>query len=69
MAPQNTGIDVTCHFDCPGDNEAIQDLDMYMLAVYSYPDHFAGKPHLTFQRHLRNVIHAESRRAAGNLQS
>ncbi|HKN37446.1 MAG TPA: hypothetical protein VJX16_29740 [Terriglobales bacterium] len=58
-----------CHFDCPGDEDAIQDLDMYMLALYSYPDQFADDPHLSFQQHLQNVIDAENRRVAGNLQS
>ncbi|HYL14308.1 MAG TPA: hypothetical protein VEV41_14795 [Terriglobales bacterium] len=69
MATQTTRIDVKCHFDCPGDEEVIQDLEMYMLAVYSYPDQFADKPHLSFQQHLLNVLHAENCRAAGNLQS
>jgi hypothetical protein len=69
MATQTTRIDGRCHFDCPKDEEAIRDLDMYMLALWSYPDQFADKPHLSFQQHLQNVMQAESRRADGYLQS
>jgi len=69
MATQITRIAVKIHFECPGDENAIQDLNMYILAVYSYPDQFADKPHLSFQQHLLNVIDAESRRASGKFQS
>ena len=69
MATQTTKTDTRCHFDCPGDEEAIQDLDVYLLALWSYPDQFADQSHLSFQQHLQNVMQAESRRADGYLQS
>ncbi|PYY07255.1 MAG: hypothetical protein DMG69_20385 [Acidobacteria bacterium] len=69
MATQTTRIDVIGLFDCPGDKETVKDLDIYLLALYSYPDQFADRPQLSFQQHLENVIHAENRRLAGNLQS
>lgn len=53
----------------PREKETLEDLTIYMLALDSYPDQFAGKPHLSFQQHLQNLIYAESRRVSGNLQS
>jgi hypothetical protein len=69
MATRTTGIDFLDVLNVPGEKETLQDLTIYMLALDSYPDQVVGKPQLSFQQHLQNLIHAESRRLAGNLQS
>jgi hypothetical protein len=69
MATQTTWTDLLGRFDSYGGEHTTQDVDIYMLALYSYPDRFADEPYLSFEQHLHNVIHAENRRAVGNLQS
>jgi len=36
----------------PGNNQAKQEIQKFLLAVRSYPDHAAKEPGLTFHRHL-----------------
>jgi len=69
MAMQTTWIDLLGCFDSSTEEHTTQDFNIYMLALYSYPDRFADEPYFSFEQHLHNVIHAENRRAAGNLQS
>ena len=51
-----TGSAVPIPFEYLGASDVIQDLKAYFVAVYSYPDHFAEHPELTFQEHLLNVM-------------
>jgi hypothetical protein len=69
MDTQMTWSNFVGCFDCSEYDDKIQDLNIYILALYSYPDHVTDEPHLSFELHLQNVIHAENRRAAGHLQS
>jgi hypothetical protein len=68
MATHTTGTDLLRALD-HGDDGAIGELNVYILALDSYPDHFADEPRLSFQQHLQNVIIAENRRLAGHLQA
>lgn len=51
-----TSSAVPIPFECHGTSDVSQDLKAYVLAVDSYPDHFAEHPELTFQEHLLNVM-------------
>ena len=69
MATHTTRTDLMGGFDYPGDEGPIHELNIYILALDSYPDQFADEPRLSFQQHLQSVIFAENRRLAGNLQA
>ncbi|PYX81197.1 MAG: hypothetical protein DMG70_20420 [Acidobacteria bacterium] len=69
MAKLTRGIDLIQLFESSEDVGTIQEVNVYMLALCSYPDQFADKPHLSFQQHLQNVIQAEHGRLTGILPS
>jgi hypothetical protein len=69
MAKLTRGIDLIELFESSGDLATFQEVNVYMLALCSYPDQFADKPDLSFQQHLQNVIQAEQSRLAGVLPS
>ena len=67
MSARSSGIIVVpVPSDFVGESAASKDLKSYLVALYSYPDHFARKPRLSFQKHLLNVMCAETRRSSGS---
>jgi len=47
---------VPAPFQYAGGGEASEDLKAYLLAIYSYPDHLARQPRLTFREHLLSIL-------------
>lgn len=47
---------VPAPFQFAGAGEVSEDLKAYLIAIYSYPDHVAQHPSLTFHEHLLSIL-------------
>ena len=56
-------------FDLVGNREVDQDLEDYLVAICSYPDHLAAEPHLSFERHLLNIMSSRGTSAVRSAHS
>jgi hypothetical protein len=44
--------------DATREHQAQQEIDSFLRALRSYPEHFAREPYLSFQQHLSSIVTA-----------
>ena len=44
--------------------EGKEDIDNFLRALSSYPDHFAREPHLSFEQHMFSIVRANQQQHA-----
>jgi hypothetical protein len=48
--------------------EGQQDIDNFLRALRSYPDHFAREPRLSFEQHMFSIVRANQEHAVAGHQ-